>query len=177
VNRALLLLLFFAFSAHAQLSPEVVPIYSFEGDDISLVLRTLARHGNIQLIITSKLTGTVTLRVDNKTPREVIDIIATTRHLVVNEHDGILYISSAPFMIPSIVLGLLALASFLGGWRVRLPGSGHGLRAALGMLLILCGVLCVILCLAFARGWFFPGFASLTSKSLTTSRVGLRDRG
>jgi hypothetical protein len=50
--------------------------------------------------------------VDHKTPREVIDIIATTKNLVVDEHDGLLYVSSAPFRIPPIVIGVLALATF-----------------------------------------------------------------
>jgi len=167
MNRALLFLLSFAVSAHAQLSPAVSGLYDFQDDDISLVFLVLARQGNIKLIIASKLTGTVTMRVENKTPREMIDIIATTKNLVVNERDGILYISSAPYRIPLIVLGLLAIASFLGGWRVMLLGSGNGPREALGMILILVGVLCVILCVAFARGWVFPAFASLTSNSPT----------
>ena len=85
-----------AFSSATAASPDpaarVIPLCSFEGDDISVVLRALARQGNIQLSIASKLTGSVTLRVENKTPREIIDMIATTKHLVVNERDGILYV-------------------------------------------------------------------------------------
>ena len=85
-----------AFSSAIAAGPvpasRVIPLCSFEGDDISVVLRVLARMGNIQLSIASKLTGSVTLRVENKTPREIIDMIATAKHLVVKERDGILYV-------------------------------------------------------------------------------------
>lgn len=100
MNRALLLLLSFAASTLAQVSPGFRGLYDFQDDDIALVLHTLARQGNIKLIITS----TVTLRVENKTPREVIDIIAASKNLVVNQRDGILYISTkstAPTLTPS----------------------------------------------------------------------------
>jgi type II secretory pathway component GspD/PulD (secretin) len=118
VNRALLLLLSFAVSGYAQLSQAASGVYDFQRDDISLALRVLARQGNIKLVITSKVTGTVTLRVNHKTPREVIDMIATAKNLVVDEHDGILYVSSAPFRIPPIVFGFLAIATFLVGWWI-----------------------------------------------------------
>jgi hypothetical protein len=91
MNRALLLLLSFAVSVQAQVSPGV-PAYEFSGDDISLVLRVLARHGNFKISIASEITGTVTVRVENKTPREVFDMITANKHLVVNERDGILYL-------------------------------------------------------------------------------------
>lgn len=85
-----------AFSSATAAGPapasKVIPLCSFEGDDISVVLRVLARQGNIKLSIASKLTGSVTLRVENKTPREIIDMIAAAKHLVVNERDGILYV-------------------------------------------------------------------------------------
>ena len=81
-----------AIAAGPAPAPKVIPLCSFEGDDISVVLRALARQGNIKLSIASKLTGSVTLRVENKTPREIIDMIATAKHLVVTERDGTLYV-------------------------------------------------------------------------------------
>ena len=137
----MLLLLVLAFSAQAQPPRAAVGIYEFRNDDTSLVLRTLARHGHLQLMIVSDLPGTVTLRVANTGPREVIDIIATRKNLIVNEHDGILYISSAPIVNP-IVLDLVAFALLIGGWRVL----RHKPRAVLGWLLVVVGALCVILC-------------------------------
>ena len=77
----------------AQVSPGV-PINDYQDDDISLVLRTLARQGNFEIILASNITGTVTLRVYNKTPREVFDMISATKNLVVNQRDGVLYVST-----------------------------------------------------------------------------------
>ncbi|MES2571909.1 MAG: hypothetical protein V4710_17875 [Verrucomicrobiota bacterium] len=148
--RALLLLLSFAILAHAQVSPKVSSAYDFQDDDISIALRALARQGDFKLIIESKITGKVTLRVYDKTAREVFDMIVATKKLVVHERDGILYVSAAPIIFRLSVLGLLAIASFLAGCRVMLHGSGGGLRAALGKLLVFFGVLCVFLCFALA---------------------------
>lgn len=115
MKRALLLLLSFVVLAHAQVSPGG-PVTDFQDDDIPLVLRTLARQGNFEIIIASNIAGTVTLRADNKTPREVFDMVAAIKHLAVNERDGILYVStksSAPaallITVPVLVLTVAAL--------------------------------------------------------------------
>ena len=111
MNRALLLLLSLAVLAHAQVSPGV-SVTEFQHDDVSLVLRTLARQGNFEIKIASNISGTVTLRADDKTPREVFDMIAATKHLVVNERDGILYVRtdrSAPITVLVLALAVAAL--------------------------------------------------------------------
>ena len=140
--RAVLLLLsiLFTFSTHAQPPPAAVRIYDFQNDDTSLVVRALARHAHLQLMIVSDLPGTVMLRVADTGPREVIDMIAMRKNLIVNEHDGFLCLSSAPLMNP-IVLQLVAFTLFVGGWRVL----RHKPHAVLGWLLVLIGVLCIIL--------------------------------
>lgn len=92
MNRALLLLLSFAVSTYAQDSLLGRRLTEFQDDDITLVLRTLARQENIKLVVAGELTGTVTLRAENKTSREVFDMIADAKNLVVNERDGVLYV-------------------------------------------------------------------------------------
>ena len=92
MNRALPFLVSFALSACAQPPTEVWGLTDFQNDDLSLVLRTLARQGHLKLIIPRKLTGAVTLRIANKTPREIIDLIAASKNLALTEHDGILYV-------------------------------------------------------------------------------------
>jgi len=109
MNRALLLLLFLAVSAHPQLSPAVSRTSEFQNDDISLVLRTLARQGRFELSIAGKITGTVTLRADNMTPREVFDLVVATKHLVVNERDGILYVSTKTLAPTTILITVLVV--------------------------------------------------------------------
>lgn len=75
MNRVLLLLLIFACSTYAEDASLTRGVYEFQNDDVSLVLRVLARHGDIKLVITSKLSGTVSLRTDGKTARETFDLV------------------------------------------------------------------------------------------------------
>ena len=99
MKRALLFLLTLAVSAHVQGAPMVIPLASFESDDLSLVLRVLARQGHFNLVIAGKLSGTVLLRVEKKTPRQIFDMVVASKNLVVNERDGIVYVrtrSTAP---------------------------------------------------------------------------------
>jgi len=67
-------------------------IIEFQGDDISVVLRTLARRANLNLVVGDQIKGTVNMRVQNTTPREAIDRIVKSNGLVLVEKDGILYL-------------------------------------------------------------------------------------
>ena len=69
-------------------------VSEFQGDEIGLVLRTLARQANINVIVSAQVTGTVTLRLTDKTPREVIDVIADSNGLIVEERKGVTYIKT-----------------------------------------------------------------------------------
>ncbi len=100
MNRALVLLLAFAISAQAQVSPVYRWLYDFQDDDVSLALRVLARQGNFKVIIAGKISGTVTLRVDQKTPREVFDLIVARKHLAIDQRDGVLYVRTRSLAQP-----------------------------------------------------------------------------
>ena len=73
-------------------SPTTPRVIEFHGDDISLALRTLARSANLNMVVSDQVTGTVTLRIEDKTPRQTIDIIAASKELVIDENKGILYV-------------------------------------------------------------------------------------
>ena len=49
-------------------------VSEFQGDDVSLVLRTLARQAKMNVVVSPAVTGVITLRVENKTPSEVMRI-------------------------------------------------------------------------------------------------------
>jgi type IV pilus assembly protein PilQ len=69
----------------------------FQGDDIGLVLRTLARQAKMNIVVSDKVgpvAGTVTMRIEDKTPREAIDIIVTSKGLVMDEVGGVFYIKT-----------------------------------------------------------------------------------
>jgi len=67
-------------------------LFEYQSDDISLVLRTLARQAKINIVIDNRISGTVMMRLEDKTPREAIDIVATAKELIVDKRDGIFYV-------------------------------------------------------------------------------------
>lgn len=72
-------------------------VNEFQGDPIDLVLRTLARQAKINLVISDKVTaagGTVTMRIEDKTPREAIDIIVQSKGMVMDELGGVFFVKT-----------------------------------------------------------------------------------
>jgi type IV pilus assembly protein PilQ len=69
----------------------------FQGDEIGLVLRTLARQGGMNVVVSDKVAasaGTVTMRLENKTPREAIDVIVQDKGLFMSEINGVYFIKT-----------------------------------------------------------------------------------
>ncbi len=71
-------------------------VSEFQGDEIGLVLRTLARQANMNVIVSAQIQGTlITLRLTDKTPREVIEVIAESNGLLIEDRKGVTYIMTA----------------------------------------------------------------------------------
>jgi hypothetical protein len=71
--------------------------FEFQGDEIGLVLRTLARQAKMNIVVSDKVrpvAGTVTFRIEDMTPREAIDVIVTSKGLVMDEVDGVFFIKT-----------------------------------------------------------------------------------
>jgi len=68
-------------------------VTEFQGDDLSLVLRTLARQAKVSIVVSPEVSGTVTLRIENKTPREALEIIVEANGLKMDEREGLFYVS------------------------------------------------------------------------------------
>ncbi|MDR3401175.1 MAG: hypothetical protein P4L99_01655 [Chthoniobacter sp.] len=70
----------------------------FQGDPIDLVLRTLARQAKINIVVSDKVAasaGTVNMRIEDKTPKEAIDIIVESKGLVMDAgKGGVFYIKT-----------------------------------------------------------------------------------
>jgi hypothetical protein len=79
-----------------EISPAAGRIIEFQGDEIGLVLRTLARQARINLVVSNKVAnaGTVTMRLDDLTPREAIDVIVQDKGLFMAEIDGVYFIKT-----------------------------------------------------------------------------------
>ena len=69
-------------------------VSEFQGDDVSLVLRTLARQAKMNVVVSPAVTGTITLRVENKTPAEVLRIICQANGLIMDELEGVVYVKT-----------------------------------------------------------------------------------
>ena len=70
----------------------------FQGDPIDLVLRTLARQAKMNIVVTDAVTtsgGTVNMRIEDKTPREAIEIIVESKGLILDQgKGGVFYIKT-----------------------------------------------------------------------------------
>jgi type II secretory pathway component GspD/PulD (secretin) len=67
--------------------------FEFQGDDVASVLRTLARQVRMNLVIDDRLSGTVNIRLEERTPREVIDtIVGANEDWILDEKGGVFYV-------------------------------------------------------------------------------------
>lgn len=70
-------------------------IHEFQGDEIGLVLRSLARQAGMNISVSDKVIGTVNMRLDNMSPREAIEVIVTSRGLFMDEQKNVYFIKTA----------------------------------------------------------------------------------
>lgn len=73
--------------------PRTRPVFEFQRDDTSLVLRTLARQMSMNLVVHEGLQGTTTLRLEDKTSREVFDIIVEANGWKSFTRKGVTYVT------------------------------------------------------------------------------------
>lgn len=78
----------------SMMAPSASRVNEFQGDEIGLVLRTLARQAKMDLVVSDKVQGTVTLRLENRTPREAIEVIVQAKGLVMDEMNGVYFIKT-----------------------------------------------------------------------------------
>jgi type IV pilus assembly protein PilQ len=71
----------------------------FQGDDVAQVLRLLARQAKISLVVSDKINDAqppmkVTMRLENKTPLDTINIIVEDKGLILVQKDGVYYVKT-----------------------------------------------------------------------------------
>jgi type IV pilus assembly protein PilQ len=79
-------------------TPGTVRTVEFQGDEIGLVLRTLARQAKMNIVVSDQVGatgGTVSMRIEEKTPKEAIETIITAKGLIMDEQKGIYFIKTA----------------------------------------------------------------------------------
>lgn len=78
-------------------APAAARVIEFQGDEIGLVLRTLARQAGLNVVVSEKVSasaGTVTLRLADRTPREALEVIVQDKGLYMAELNGVYFIKT-----------------------------------------------------------------------------------
>ena len=77
--------------------PNAPRIIEFQGDELGLVLRSLARQANVDIMVTEKAAApgtTVTARFSGKTPLQAIELIVDSKGLVMEDKAGVLQVKT-----------------------------------------------------------------------------------
>lgn len=69
-------------------------VIEFSGDEIDVVLRSLARRARMNVVLSPTVQGTVNLRLENTTNREVLEVICQANGFEIQELNGVHYIRS-----------------------------------------------------------------------------------
>jgi type IV pilus secretin PilQ/predicted competence protein len=71
-----------------------VGVREFQGDDIGQVLRLLARQSKVNMVVSDAVTGTVTMRLEDVTALQAIEIIVKAKGLFMDKIDNVYYIKT-----------------------------------------------------------------------------------
>jgi hypothetical protein len=77
--------------------PGSLPMVEFQGEKIDVVLRTLAQQAKINVVISDQVSeggDTLTMRMEDKSPREAIEIIVQAKDLIMDERNGVYFIKT-----------------------------------------------------------------------------------
>ena len=72
-----------------------VGVREFQGDDVGQVLRLLARQAKINMVVSEAVAGTVTMRLEDVTALQAIEIIVKAKSLFMDKIDTVYYIKTA----------------------------------------------------------------------------------
>lgn len=72
-----------------------VGVREFQGDEVGQVLRLLARQAKVNMVVSEAVTGTVTMRLEDVTAMQAVEIIAKSKGLFVDKIDGVYYVKTA----------------------------------------------------------------------------------
>src|SRR6185503_1865175 len=58
-------------------------LYEFQGDEIGVVIRTLARQGGMNVVLSDNAlkSGTLTMRIEGKSPKEALEVVVQAKGL------------------------------------------------------------------------------------------------
>ncbi len=71
-----------------------VGVREFQGDDVGQVLRLLARQAKINLVVSEAVVGTVTMRLEDVSALQAIEIIVKAKGLFMDKIDSVYYVKT-----------------------------------------------------------------------------------
>ncbi len=71
-----------------------VGVREFQGDDVGQVLRLLARQAKINLVVSETVTGTVTMRLEDVSALQAIEIIVKAKGLFLDKIESVYYVKT-----------------------------------------------------------------------------------
>lgn len=72
-----------------------VGVREFQGDDVGQVLRLLARQAKVNMVVSEAVAGTVTMRLEDVTAMQAVEIIAKSKGFFVDKIDNVFYVKTA----------------------------------------------------------------------------------
>lgn len=84
-----------ALPSSLEVNPNARTVHEFQGDEIAMVLRLLARQAGINIMVSDQIQGTVNMRVENLTPLEAIKVIVDAKGLDMSQINSVYFIKTA----------------------------------------------------------------------------------
>ena len=76
-------------------NPNARTVRDFQGDEVSTVLRLLARQAGVNIMVSDQITGNINMRVENMTPLEAIRVIVEAKGLDISQSNNVYFIKTA----------------------------------------------------------------------------------
>ncbi|MGC3988206.1 MAG: hypothetical protein QM796_00710 [Chthoniobacteraceae bacterium] len=83
-----------ALNLGAMSSNDGHPVTEFQEQEIATAIRLLARQAKISIAVSDKVQGNVTIRLEDKTPLEAIQIICTMKNLYLDQIEGVYFVKT-----------------------------------------------------------------------------------
>jgi type IV pilus assembly protein PilQ len=77
-----------------EVNPNARTVHEFQGDEVAMVLRRLARQAGSNIMVSDQIVGTVNMRVENLTPLEAIKVIVDAKGLDMSQVNSVYFVKT-----------------------------------------------------------------------------------
>jgi len=69
-------------------------VHDFQNEDIAQILRLLARQAKVNIVLSDQIAGVITMRLENKTPLEAINVIVELKGFTIEQRNGVYFVKT-----------------------------------------------------------------------------------